>query len=1089
MRVFLMASIDLTLAIGCFRRLPAHRSVGDRNVFQQVFDAIQAKRNRPWSNEEEVRVAWIGALESGLGIHFDAERAKRDASYNNVIIEFKAPGFFNGSKDSSKFKEATEDRLLKYIIRAAKAQGLEQDEYIGIAIDGDHVCFAQVVENCISSQHLLPFSPEVVGLVLEAIQKSYRRAVITENLIEDFGQGAQHGIALMQAMSDALAASLALDGNNKIKMLFEEWRTLYGQVADLSIDQQSAIDASLRFVWRGGAPYKMAGRLFVIHSYNSLIIKLLAAEIVSAHNLTSKVGPAQEMAFLLNDEALLRALGSDIERGQIFSEAGIKGFVEEAIFSWYLDVCQDFSFRQPILAALRGVLGKLALYRTDRLERTRDVLRDFYQGLVPETLRKSLGEFYTPDWLVEHTLSSAKVENWLNTKGLDPTCGAGSFIIEMIRRKRHAAKVIGMTANQTVEMLCESVWGFDLNPLAVQTARVNYLMEIADLLRACKGKQIEIPILLADAIYSPARDPNDDEDIVSYQIGSQVARLDIRLPSVLAFNRKRLDEVFELMGEAVEKNLEFEQAENLLIKFKLLSDDDAVAWRKPLKETYDQVLSLHRQDWNGIWFRIVRNFFWSATAGCFDLVCGNPPWVRWSKLPEAYRERVKPTCEQYSIFSNTKFHGGNELDISAIITYTTGDKWLRDGGKLAFVITQTVFQSPSSAGFRNFKISQDDWLSPLFVDDLKSLKPFPDAANKTSVVVFEKGKKPPSYPVDYRVWEAGKRGGKSIDPVLSLRDVLDRVSIQSMEAMPVGEEGSPWAILKHGRWDVVSKLSGESKWILGRKGITADLNGVYFVPIEDVSDSGLVQIKTRPEAGKKDIGTAKKVWVEPDLLFPLIKGASDFEACYFKPAQELFTFVPNAGINRDDYEAAEIGVNVLRRTKQYFNSFEDILSQRSTFRGRMPGAPFYAVYNVGEFTFKPWKVIWAEMSGKFSAAVAGKAEVPFKGECPYVPDHKVYFVAFDDKQQAHFLCGLLNSQIVKEYVESHNISIQVGNIFKHMELPRFNKSFSGHVELALLVEQAHQEHNPDRRHLLVREIAKLADAVLELWMESRNSGA
>lgn len=123
----------------------------------------------------------------------------------------------------------------------------------------------------------------------------------------------------------------------------------------------------------------------------------------------------------------------------------------------------------------------------------------------------------------------------------------------MIRRKRHAAALAGMTAAQTVEMLCQSVWGFDLNPLAVQTARVNYLMEIADLLRICKGEQIEVPILLADAIYSPARDPNDDEDVVSYQIGSQVARLDIRLPSQLAFDRKRLDDVFELMGEAVEK--------------------------------------------------------------------------------------------------------------------------------------------------------------------------------------------------------------------------------------------------------------------------------------------------------------------------------------------------------------------------------------------------------------------------------------------------------------------------------------------------------------------------------------------------------
>ena len=59
---------------------------------------IAARRNRPWKGEEEVRVAWVSALEAALNIHFDAERTKKDSSYNNVIIEFKAPGFFKDSK-------------------------------------------------------------------------------------------------------------------------------------------------------------------------------------------------------------------------------------------------------------------------------------------------------------------------------------------------------------------------------------------------------------------------------------------------------------------------------------------------------------------------------------------------------------------------------------------------------------------------------------------------------------------------------------------------------------------------------------------------------------------------------------------------------------------------------------------------------------------------------------------------------------------------------------------------------------------------------------------------------------------------------
>lgn len=71
-----------------------------------------------------------------------------------------------------------------------------------------------------------------------------------------------------------------------------------------------------------------------------MLIKLLAAEIVSAHGLTSTAQPAQSMAALKNDAQMLEFLGSAIERSAIFQEAGINGFVEEAIFSWYLDVAK-----------------------------------------------------------------------------------------------------------------------------------------------------------------------------------------------------------------------------------------------------------------------------------------------------------------------------------------------------------------------------------------------------------------------------------------------------------------------------------------------------------------------------------------------------------------------------------------------------------------------------------------------------------------------------------------------------------------------------------------------------------------------------
>ena len=46
--------------------------------------------------------------------------------------------------------------------------------------------------------------------------------------------------------------------------------------------------------------------------------------------------------------------------------------------------------------------------------------------------RSSFGEFYTPPWLAEHVLDSAKPsEAW---RVLDPCCGSGTFVVAGISK-------------------------------------------------------------------------------------------------------------------------------------------------------------------------------------------------------------------------------------------------------------------------------------------------------------------------------------------------------------------------------------------------------------------------------------------------------------------------------------------------------------------------------------------------------------------------------------------------------------------------------------------------------------------------------
>ncbi len=1039
------------------------------------------KDSHAWANEEEVRKGWLKHIENELGITFHAERGRNDASYNQVIIEFKDHGLFKGSTTSAAFKEAIYDRLDKYIRRRSKAEGIPVEDYIGIAIDGAHICFAFIKDGKIKPRNLLPFNAASVELVAQACMDSKRRAVTAENLVEDFGHSAKIGHAMMSALVAELEVQLTRPGNNKIKMLFEEWRTLFGQVADLSAAQAAEIRKSIPFSMKLPTADTVAAALFAIHSYNALVMKLLAAEIVAQYGLTAYADFCEHLLGY-DDDQLLALLDREVERGAFFEAARIKGFIEETVFSWYVDQSIPIAGRKALCSAIRPLLTQLSLYRMDDLSaaRSRDVLKSFYQSLVPETLRKALGEFYTPDWLVDVACDRAEVNDWAAVRVLDPTCGSGSFLLEVIRRKRRLAIKAKKTPDEILSSILDEVWGFDLNPLAVQSARVNFLIAIADLVGTA-STEVELPVLLADAVYSPAQAPIKGQDFVEYGIGSTQANLNIVLPAALAFDRVRLDAAFVVMATAVHEERNYKAVEKMLLADGLVSAAEAAAWRDALSSTYNQVLELHKKAWNGIWFKIVRNFFWSAVAGQFDVILGNPPWVRWSNLPEQYRNRIKPTCERYTIFSETPYHGGNELDISGMITYTVADKWLKKNGTLTFVITQTHFQSPSSQGFRSFRIDKKANLIPERIDDLKRLKPFAKVANKTAIMRLRKvgNNQHPTYPVPYVIWEKGDGMPASIAENLTKEAVLKRIQQKTWEANPVNGGNSPWAILPPGRFADMEALQGESDWIAGRKGVTADLNGVYMVRIVgENAATGLVQIETRPEAGKTDIGAARKFWVEPDLLYPLLKGAADFSACHTHVQDQLYILVPNKGIQKGDYELAEETMAELKQTKKYVQHFKNLIERRSTYKLRQKTAPYYVVYNSGSYTLAPYKVVWAELSTTFQAAVFTKANVPLVGNRPFVPDHKVYFADFQTEDTAHFVCGILNSTLIREYVESHTIQIQVSNIFKHLSIPQFDVADKDHLKLVAASKAAHAASSQVKRDKHLSEMNVISDRIL-----------
>ena len=790
------------------------------------------------------------------------------------------------------------------------------------------------------------------------------RNLTGESLIADFGPTSEIGTRLIPALSRAFENPL--DNRIRTGPLFQDWSSLFD--SDAKPDPGHPLMSNLK------SSTGMNEFLFILQTYTALVMKLLAAGMISRHGLGTNPDILAHLSDL-DDDRLPEWWDTQIEQGMFFANAGLDGFVENTPFSWVLPgISLTEKNRAEIARGIRAMATRLNQYALDHSEHARsgDISGAFHHAMIPAPLRKPLGEFYTPDWLVNMTCECTKTENWLALRIFDPACGAGAFLMEIIRRKRTAALSSGMSDKQTLEHILATIQGMEISPLAVQAARVNVLISIIDLLPTTGQKteqNIRIPIVRADAIMSPA------------------------------------------------------------------------------------------------------DLFGTGEHGNFDLVIGNPPWVKWSNLPAAYRARIRPTCLNQGILPDTSYHGGNELDFSCVLTHAVADKWLKTGGDLAFIITRSIFQSPSASGFRNFRINNRANLIPVSVDDLGKTRPFPGVAMSAAILRMTKTASDirPQYPVPWRI--RGK--SETADPTLS------HVNIKHHEANPVDGANGPWAILPPGRFRQLATLRGTTRWLTGRKGITTDLNGVYMVRIVDPKPkNGLVQIETRPEAGRRKIGPVRRFRIEPDLLYPLLKGAGDFSACHLHLKEDLFVLVPNNGIVKSAHEDARAVLSVLPNTLDFLYAHKDLLETRSTLNRNRGTTPFYAIHNVGPYSFAPWKVIWAEMSNTLESAVISNGDVPLIGRRVFVPDHKVYFVGLDDRDTAFFVCALLNSSPVREYIDSHTLKIQVGNILKHLALPEFSRENPDHRFLAALCSMAHAEQDVARKADLISGFSETAERLL-----------
>jgi hypothetical protein len=470
---------------------------------------------------------------------------------------------------------------------------------------------------------------------------------------------------------------------------------------------------------------------------------------------------------------------------------------------------------------------------------------------------------------------------------------------------------------------------------------------------------------------------------------------------------------------------------------------------------YSEILELEKQDKNGIWARFLKNVFAPMIAGKFDFVVGNPPWIRWDYLSQEYRKATLQLWKDYGLFSLKGFEtrlGGGKKDFSMLFVYAAADYYLKKDGKLGFLITQEVFKSKGAGeGFRRFRLGeQGEQLKVLKAHDLVTVQPFEGAANKTAAIILEKTKET-RYPVPYYVWQK-KKGVGRIPTDKTLEEVIPFLQKRKLSAQPIGSKIGAWQTTVTGQESSAS-IEGKN-YYQAHSGAYTSPYGVFWVKIVQVLSDGNLLITNLSEKGRRLIPVVHET-IESDLVFPAVRGA-DIERWNATPKiHALITQDPQKRIGHNEITMKQ----KWPRTYGYLVRFRDFLTSQAAYLKYHAESqnPFYSQYNVADYTFARYKVIWKQMSNDLIACVVSQIKTQF-GYRKTIPLHTTALIATDNEAEAHYLCAIINSTPVREFIKSFSSAgrgFGTPSVMNHVGIPKFDSENELHQKLAHLSKTLH----------------------------------
>ena len=419
--------------------------------------------------------------------------------------------------------------------------------------------------------------------------------------------------------------------------------------------------------------------LFIRHTY----ITSLIAVIMQQQLLGDVARHASE-----RPDALLK--------GHVLAEqSDLHGVIDADLFTWPTEVEETAYLRE---------IARVA-EQFDWTQNAKEVAPTLYQNVITQEERKRLGEYYTPRWLARE-ITQTVVDDPLNQRVLDPSCGSGTFIETVVERiLSHAGE---LSPTETLRKLQENVVGIDIHPVAVQLAKATWVMAAADTIRAARAEgtgtaAVSAPIYLGDSMQlrydTGTLSASQSIELETREtLPGHTGEIIFSIPRELARQQADMDRLISEIATAIDQGRDAEHiADNYPI-----SD----GCRQGIRAVATLMRDLHAADRNHVWAYYIRNMIRPAVIAeeKVDRIIGNPPWLTYGQSADIIRTELRDMSEKrYQIWAGGKL--APHQDIATLFYTRCAELYAKSKATIGMVMPHSALRTGQHLKWRggNYK--------------------------------------------------------------------------------------------------------------------------------------------------------------------------------------------------------------------------------------------------------------------------------------------------------------------------------------------------------------------------------------------------